>query len=58
MIFQLHAALKNGIYVLRSIEIVSFDSDGVKCKKTIGTMVSDTDRTASYLPFAAGQAGS
>jgi hypothetical protein len=51
MMIQLHAALKNGIYVLCSKEIVSFDFEGVKCKKEIGTLVSDTDRIVSFLSF-------
>ena len=45
LISHFTACTLNGIYVLRSIEIVSFDSDGVKCKKEISTMVSDTEHT-------------
>lgn len=54
MMIQLHAALKNGIYVLCSKEIVSFDFEGVKCKKEIGTIVSDMNTTVSSLMFPAG----
>ena len=54
MMIQLHAALKNGIYVLCSKEIVSFDFEGVKCKKEIGTIVSDMNKTSSFLQLPAG----